>query len=76
MKSKVVRMDAMKGYGGVEAQFHAFLFWALYAGDRIASRSVPLSPRYPLNSGRDEPQGRFGRFGEKKNLSPFWENTW
>ena len=59
-------MQAMMGYGGVEAEFHSFLILAVERASVRVALSQGSSPQHPFNT-RLTLQGGTGRFGEEIN---------
>jgi hypothetical protein len=71
MKIKITTHNAMKKYGGVEVQLHAFLTSALYGGEWSDSRAGRFTThkkgcQYSLGRGLDGPQSRSGSSNKGK----------
>jgi hypothetical protein len=72
-----MKLHAMKTYGEMEVQFHAFLIsaldkyeWSVQAPTALFLEKLPPPPRYPLHRRLGGPQSRSGRYGEEENLCP------
>jgi hypothetical protein len=71
----LTKQHAMKTYGGVEVELHAFLTSALDVGKWVASRPGRFTPGetaplYPLDKRLGGPQSRSGRGSEEKEVLP------